>query len=210
MPELDHLIYAAPNVADGVAAIAALTGTEAVAGGRHVGVGTHNHLATFDQRTYFEIIGIDPDQPAPGRPRPFGLDDRSEPGLAGYAIHPGPDETLDDVVARMREVGIDPGEIGEMSRRKPDGDLLSWRLTVGGDTGAASDGALPFAIEWADGSSPALSLPSMGRLLTVEVTHPDATVRNQILELAAGVSVADGPAGLRALVEVESGAVWIT
>lgn len=209
MPELDHLIYASPDVAEGVARIEELTGATAVFGGPHVGLGTHNHLLTFDERTYFEVIGIDPAQPNPAGPRPFGLDDRAGPGLAGYAIHPAGDESLEDVVAVMRRAGFDPGAIADMSRQKPDGDLLSWRLTIGGDTGPASQGALPFAIDWGDSPSPATSLPSMGSLRSLTVSHPDAAVRASVDALGLGVVVADGEAGLVAEVDTPKGTVAI-
>jgi hypothetical protein len=207
MPEIDHLVFASPDVAAGVSLLRTLTGVQAVEGGRHVGLGTHNHLLTFDDRTYFEIIGIDPDQDQPDGPLPFGLEPGTEPALVGYAVHPTGDETLEDVVAAIADAGFDPGRITEMSRRKPNGELLSWRLTTGGDN---AGGVVPFAIEWENGSSPATSLPSMGSLQALEVAHPDDSVRGRILDLCLGVGVSDGPVGLRALVGIDSGSVWVS
>lgn len=210
MAELDHLIFASPDLGRGVDHIERLTGARAVAGGPHIGLGTHNCLLTFDRRTYFEIIGIDPDQPRPDRPRPFGLDDRSDPGLAGYAIHPTGDESLEDLAALMHGAGFDPGSIASMSRRKPDGELISWRLTMGGDTGPARHGALPFAIDWGHGPSPAESLPSMGRLVSLTVSHPDPAVRRSVEALGLGLEVLEGSAGLVATVETPNGTVEIS
>ena len=205
MPELDHIIMATPDVPEGVRAIADLTGVEALPGGPHVGLGTHNFLLTFDAATYFEIIGPDPDQPAPGRPLPFGIDALTGPKLAGYAIHPTGDETLEDVQALMRAAGFEPGEIIEMSRRKPDGDLLTWRLTTGGDTGPASQGALPFAIDWCGQPSPAASLPSLGQLRSLRVAHPDAAIRASVEALQLGIVVEDADPALTATVETANG-----
>jgi hypothetical protein len=70
MPELDHLIFASPDLAAGVEHIRSLTGAEPVVGGPHPGHGSCNELLAFDDRTYFEIIGIDVEQPTrriPGR-----------------------------------------------------------------------------------------------------------------------------------------------
>ena len=210
MPELDHLIFASPDVPAGVARIQDLTGATAVAGGPHVGLGTHNYLLTFDERTYFEVIGIDPDQPDPGQARPFGLDDLSEPCLAGYAIHPAPGESFAEVVAAMEQAGFDPGSTADMSRQKPDGELLSWSLTRGGDTGPASQGALPFAIDWGSGPSPAASLPSMGSLVSLRVSHPDAAIRQSVTALGLGIDVVDGPAKLSATIATPKGTVEIS
>ncbi len=209
MPELDHLIFASPDLAAGVDHIRSLAGAEPVVGGPHPGHGSCNELLTFDDRTYFEIIGIDPEQPDPSHPRPFGLDDLETPKLVGYAIHPVASESLDDVVAAMRAAGMDPGSVAEMSRRKPDGELLSWTLTRGGDSGAASGGALPFAIDWGASPSPATTLPSMGQLVSLTVSHPDAAVRASAEALGVAVDVIEGPAALVARVETPSGLIEI-
>ncbi len=210
MAELDHLIFASRDVDEGVRIIEDLTGARAVAGGPHMGLGTHNALLTFDDRTYFEVIGIDPSQPEPDGPRPFGLDDRPSPGLAGYAIHPTGDETLEDLAAAMSAAGFDPGAVADMSRRRPDGELIRWRLTIGGDTGVASQGALPFAIDWGAGPSPAASLPSMGRLLSLTVRHPDDAIRDSVRALGLGVAVEAGEAALIAAVETPNGTIEIS
>ena len=210
MPELDHLIFASPDLQAGVDHIRALTGAEPVAGGPHPGHGSRNELLTFDNRTYFEIIGVDPEQPDPSHPRPFGLDDLDAPKLAGYAIHPVGGETLDDVVAAMQAAGMNPGSVAEMSRRKPDGELLSWTLTRGGDSGAASGGALPFAIDWGASPSPATTLPSMGRLVSLTVSHPDPAMRAAAAALGVGVEVVEGPSTLTAHVETVNGLVQLS
>ncbi len=210
MAELDHLIYASRDVDAGAKIIQELTGATAVAGGPHVGNGTHNALLTFDDRTYFEIIGIDPDQPDPDNPRSFGLDELEQPKLVAYAIHPTGDESLEDVAATLAAAGVEPGRIASMSRQKPDGELLSWRLTVGGASGVAVDGAYPFAIDWGDSPSPATSLPSMGRLVSLTVSNPDPAVVAAVEALNVGVVAKQGPAGLVATVETSGGTVEIS
>ena len=210
MAELDHLVYACPDVDAGASVIEDLTGVRAVAGGTHGGRGTHNCLLTFDDRTYFEIIGIDPNQPKPEGPRAFGLDDSDGPELVAYAIHPTGDESLEDVAAAIRAGGFDPGNIIDMSRLKPDGELLSWRLTIGGGSGVGNLGALPFAIDWGASPSPASSLPSMGRLASLKISHPDGAIRACLKNLNLGLELAEGPAALVATVETKKGLVDIS
>ena len=72
--DLDHLVYAVPDLAAGVAAITALLGVAPSPGGPHPGLGTRNFLVSLGESCYLEIIGPDPEQPQPSRPRPFGLD----------------------------------------------------------------------------------------------------------------------------------------
>ena len=109
----------------------------------------------------------------------------------------------------MSAANFDPGTMFEMSRLKPDGVLLSWRLSTGGDTGPARQGALPFAIDWGGSPSPAASLPSMGALKSVAVSHPDAATRASAKALNLGVEVSDGPAGIVITVETANGTVEI-
>ena len=118
-------------------------------------------------------------------------------------------ESLDDVIEVMRSAGMDPGTVAEMSRRKPDGELLSWTLTRGGDSTVASDGALPFAIDWGPTPSPATTLPSMGQLVSLTISHPDAHVRSIAEALGVGIEVAEGPASLTARVDTPNGIVEV-
>lgn len=212
MPELDHLIFASTDLATGVAHVEALTGAAAVAGGPHPGVGTHNALLTFDDVTYFEVIAIDPDQPEPERPRPFGLDEGVGPRLAGYAIHPAPGETIEEVVELLRSAGHDPGPVTSMSRVRPDGVELAWRLTRGASHDVPAP--LPFVIDWGDTPSPATSSPSMGSLVELRVDHPDAGTRAVVDAVASavggGLAAGDGPARLTARVETPGGVVEIS
>src|SRR5258706_14951416 len=74
MATLDHLVLAAATLADGIDYIASATGATPRAGGKHVAMGTHNALLKLGERTFLEIIAIDPDGVKPARPRWYGLD----------------------------------------------------------------------------------------------------------------------------------------
>lgn len=211
MAELDHLVYACQRVSDGTDLIAELTGATAIAGGVHEGRGTHNSLLTFDERTYFEIIGIDPEQPEPDQPRGFGLDTLDRAGLVAFAVHPSEGETLDDLIQAIRAAGLDPGQRIPRSRRTPDGALIEWELSTGGDTAHALDGALPFCIDWLGKPSPAASLPSMGTLRQLAVRHPNERVGAALEALGLGdrVVYAQGPPDLSASIDTRLGTVHL-
>ena len=168
-------------------------------------------MLTFDDRTYFEIIGIDPDQPDPERARGFGIDQLTSPKLVAFAIHPVEGETLTELASTVRAHDFDPGEWMAMSRQKPDGELLEWELTAGGDTGYRLDGAIPFAIDWLGKPSPATTLPSMGELVTLSVRHPDRRVAPLLAALGLDrVTVSQGPARLSLVVGTPNGRVELS
>jgi hypothetical protein len=180
--DVDHLVYAVPDLAAGVAAIAALLAVAPSPGGPHPGLGTRNFLVSLGESCYLEVIGPDPEQPTPSRPRPFGLDRLPKGRLAGWAIH---DSDLEGRVARSRAKGFDPGEVLPLSRQSPSG-LIEWRLTMRAEPGG--DGLVPFVIDWGRTPSPALSSSRGCTLRGLRAEHPDPGAIEAMLD-ALGVSL---------------------
>lgn len=207
---LDHLVYAVPDLAAGVAEIERLTGVRAVEGGRHVGLGTRNHLLALHgdglgEAAYLEIIGPDPDQDDPAGPRPFGIDELTAGRLVTWAIRP-PD--FDDALATAIRHGYDQGEPREMSRATPEGELLTWRLTPGDPAGG---GLVPFLIDWGETTHPtARPMPEL-RLTGFGGVHPDpAAIRRSLAALDVTLDVAEGAApALTAVVEGPAGSAQL-
>ena len=194
---IDHLVYAAPDLATAVAAVAERFGVRAQAGGRHIGLGTCNALLALGPRTYLEIIAPDPQQPDPPGPRPFGLDGVSRGGLAGWALAC---DDIDAAVAQARRHGYDPGDVTSMQRAAPGGTLLQWRLTPIAMTG----GPIPFLISWGATAHPAGSAPPGLILESFHLEHPAPASLAPLLT-ALGADVAVQPAATPALVARVSG-----
>jgi glyoxalase-like protein len=163
---IDHLVYGTPDLAFAVADVEERYGVRAQAGGKHIGLGTHNALLALGPRTYLEIIAPDPGQPQPSVPRPFGLDGISHGGLVGWGIA-CPD--IAAAVAKARSRGYDPGEVARMQRAGPTGAVLRWRLTLNALTG----GLVPFLISWGGTEHPARSAPRGLILESFHLEHPD-------------------------------------
>jgi hypothetical protein len=198
---LDHLIVAAASLAQGVAWCEATLGVSPGPGGRHPLMGTHNRLLKIATPAfagaYLEIIAIDPDAPAPGRVRWFGLD---EPALQAQ-LQQGP--KLIHLVARstmldmhrwgLITVGHKPGDPVAASRDTPAG-LLSWEILVRDDGRLDCGGALPTLIQW-KGPHPTEHMPDSGVTLQALALHGVPERARQVLRLA-GVQVhaTPGPA----------------
>ncbi|MEV5527352.1 VOC family protein [Streptomyces prunicolor] len=201
---LDHLVLATPDLAATVAEFTERTGIAPVAGGAHVGLGTRNCLVSLGGSRYLEIIGPDLEQPEPSWPRPFGVDGLAVARTVTWAVAP-PD--LDAAVAAARAQGYDPGPVRAMSRRRPDGTLLEWRLTDG-DT-AHPSGLVPFLIDWSSSPHPttASDLPVVPLLeLTATAPVPDE-IRPLLSAVGAELVVAAGPVGLSFTVDTPRGPV---
>lgn len=203
---LDHLVYAGPHLADAVAQFSELTGVPPARGGSHARLGTANYLVGLGRSSYLEIIGPDPEQPAPPAPRPFGIDSLTAPRLVTWAIRPA---DLDTLVAAARAAGYDPGEPRPMSRHTPAGELLEWRLTT--PDVALGDGLVPFLIDWGSTPHPTSRALPQTPLLEWRAGHPDPESIGAILTalgaelpvaradratLTAVVHGADGPVSL--------------
>jgi hypothetical protein len=204
LARIDHLVFATPDLAAGVEQVERLLGVRAVPGGQHPGAGTRNALIGLGDSTYLEIIGPDPDQPKPDRPRRFGIDELKAPRLVTWAAK---GEDLEALVTNAKRKGIDLGQIQPGSRRRPDGVLLSWRLTV--SPGLNSDGIVPFFIDWGETPHPAANLPKGCVLVGLRAEHPDATrVQRELSALGLNLRVDAGAAPtLIATVRTPSGEV---
>ncbi|MGW5685967.1 VOC family protein [Nonomuraea sp. NPDC003754] len=201
---LDHLVYAVPDLAKGVAEFTERTGIAPVKGGSHPG-GTANYLVGLGPTAYLEIIGPDPEVPG-ARPRAFGLETLTEARLAAWAIRA---DDIDRTVALARERGYDPGEVQPLSRRTPDGTLLEWRLTRFDSPAAVRP--VPFLIDWGTTRHPAASgLPQLTLLSFTAVTPDVAALRAELEAVGAAVEVEEGPAaGLRAVLDTPEGKVTL-
>jgi Glyoxalase-like domain len=169
LSKVDHLVYATPDLARGVDQIERLLGVRAVPGGQHPGAGTRNALIGLGDSAYLEIIGPDAEQPKPDGPRRFGIDGLKAPRLVTWAAK-GKD--LEALVTNAKSKGIDLGHVQSGSRRRPDGALLSWKLTVSPELN--SGGIVPFFIDWGETEHPAASLPQSCVLIALRAEHPDA------------------------------------
>ncbi|MEP7328191.1 MAG: VOC family protein [Betaproteobacteria bacterium] len=175
--ELDHLVVAALTLRDGCDWIETTLGVRPQPGGKHTQMGTHNALLSLGPRIYLEVIAVDPEAPAPTRPRWFDLD---EPRMKADLTE-GP--ALMHWVARTRD-------IGEARDRLPAlGDVLPmargdyrWQITVPPDGHRPGRGLVPTLIQWSGARHPTDLLPDSGlRLVAIAGEHPEpATVRAQI------------------------------
>ncbi|MFQ5570777.1 MAG: VOC family protein [Rhodothermales bacterium] len=188
--DIDHLVYAVPDLVRGIDAVERILGVRPRQGGQHPGLGTANALLALGRDVYLEIIGPDPNQPAPSRPRPFGIDRLDGPRLAGWAVK---EAHLERRIRFSVPRGYDPGPIMPGSRVRPDGTTLAWRLAVPETFQLPFEGLIPFLIDWQGTAHPATGAPPGGTLLDLRAEHPaPAEPRAALDALGATLAVSRG------------------
>ncbi|HYD66926.1 VOC family protein [Azospirillum sp.] len=187
---IDHVTVAAATLDQGVAYAARVLGVAPPAGGAHPRMGTHNHLMTLGDGLFLEVIAVDPQAPAPGRPRWFALDDADlgadlrarGPRLVTWVAR------TDDIRATAAASPVDLGPAERMSRGE-----LEWLITIPADGGLPDHGAMPTLIQWPeDRPHPASGMRDLGfRLAGLDIAHPEPQRLQAALD-AIGLDRSDG------------------
>ena len=204
--ELDHLMWGAPTLEEGMAEAERLFGVAAAPGGVHPGLGTQNALLSLGDRYYLEIIAPDPKQDLTGTfgERIAGLEGC---GLITWAAAaPG----LTALAERASALEITARGPAATERRTPDGDLLKWELLFLG--GHRFPGLVPFFIDWLETPHPATTNPLAGQYRGLEIRTPDAAALNEIFSGLGMTMTAEeaGAADLTAIIETPNGEVRLS
>jgi len=199
---IDHVVIATCDVNATAAMITEQCGVPTEIGGHHVGLGTWNRLVSFGDGRYLEIIGPDPDQPAPDRARPFGLDaitDVDHARVATVCLRPSDITAAIDAAAAL---GVSYDGPTDTSRQSPAG-LLRWKLSFPTDD---EGGSIAFLIDWEDTPHPSRTVTGGLELASLDLTHPEPD-RIAALYTAMGcnLAVTAGPAGWSATLRGPAG-----
>ena len=172
---VDHLMWGAADLAEGMAEIRRLFGADPVPGGAHPGLGTRNALLGLADGRYLEIIAPDPDQ-YPSGGFAAALADLARPALVTWALR-SPD--LPAVARQLSAAGL--GIRGPVPTRRatPDGAELAWELLFARDHDFGA--LMPFFIDWGESAHPADDLQPAGTLEAITVESPHAAALRRLL-----------------------------
>ncbi len=204
---IDHLVIAVPDLGTAVARYTAL-GFAVVPGGRHP-TGTHNALIAFADGAYLELIAFYEPWPAHRWWRPL----QRGGGFVDFCLRT---TDLAGDVAAFRAAGVPMDDPVPLSRVRPDGVRLEWRL---GNPREPFRFVTPFLIEDttlrnqrvpAAGAHPNGATAAASVTIAVEAVEPVRKILAQVLRAegealdvaewqAAGAAFAVGPHRLRFL-----------
>lgn len=189
--KLDHVLYAAPDLAEAGARFERDYGLAAYPGGLHPGFGTGNLIIPLGE-LYVELIAVADEAVARANPLGSRVAEIASAGggWMGWVVR------VDDLDARAAALGlaIFPG-----IRTTPSGEQLSWRLA--GIERMIADPAYPFFITWDDMAvHPGIPEQPGAPLAWIEVGAKAGDLRAWLGELPAWVRVVeDQPRGPRGL-----------
>lgn len=185
---LDHLVIACADPDAAAADLERQVGLRPGGGGRHDILGTFNRLVWLGD-SYLELIGVFDRDLAEhswiGAPSVRALD--AGGGLATWSVAT---DDIDGDVARLNAGGAALAESIAGERRRPDGAVVRWRLSVPRELGPERPPFLiehdPAAAEWS---------PDERAMRATEVHPLGAPIRLEMLELG----IADAPGMIAAL-----------
>ena len=187
LPNIDHLIFAAPSLESGIEVIENLLGIRPVIGGQHKGRGTHNALLAFGD-IYFEVIAPDPAQPDIPKPLWMKTDQAIQPQLWTWAAG---NLDLFELEKIANENRIPLGKIESGTRTQPNGNILKWQLSE--PVLENENGIMPFFLNWGKTIHPSKTLPQAGEILSFKAVHPNPDlIKNQLGKLDVNLIVEKG------------------
>jgi len=204
---IDHFMYAGPDLDVLSQGFAALTGVEAEPGGQHPQIGTHNRLIGSKGPMYLELIAPDPTSAARSDLR-AGIAQLPRPCLHRF-IMDATGADLDHLVRVYAKVGIS-AQVHDMHRITPDGTTLRWRLLVPDENRYGL--FAPFFIDWLHTPHPCTRLAPAFETLGIEAGHPGSeALRALWQDLAVPIPLhsADAPY-LRLALKTRRGQVVLT
>ena len=204
LDNVDHLVYAVPDLEKAIKAIEKKLGVAPVMGGQHRSQGTHNALVHLGKDTYLEIIAADPSNDTFSGQRWMGIDLITEPKITRWAVK---SNRLDRDRAYLALVDPNLGELKGGARKKPNGKKLIWKATV--TLPEPEVEVLPFVIDWKGAEHPTKDLPKVCKLIELRSNHPtpyliETAVHSLNIDMKMGVA---DTASITAVIETPNGVV---
>lgn len=164
---IDHILWAAPDLDEAIAAFHSMTRVRPTPGGDHPGRGTRNALAALAPAAYLEVVAPDPAQDLT---ETFGarLLSGELSGLIGVMLA---SVDLNRAATLFDARKIPYAGPFDAERLMPNGKTLRWRLLIPerNPWGLCT----PAMIDWLDTPNPAIGAPAGCRLARYRIGHPD-------------------------------------
>lgn len=205
--EIDHIVYAVPDLEQAMDWFENLTGVRPVFGGYHTTQGTKNALVRLGEICYLEFLAIDDKNTQILAPRWMGIDVIKKPQITRWAAK---SMNLEADSIALKKSNAAMGMIQGGERQLNDGNILKWRLTMPLPEPVVE--IIPFMIDWQDSAAhPTDKLPQQCELITLQLTHPNPDLLQKRLNKPyLGVEITKGTVSrIKAIIKCSKGMVEI-
>lgn len=162
--KLDHIVYAVPDLEEGIKHIHEKLGIKPVYGGKHLLEGTHNALLKLADGCYFEIIAPDPENKSIRSPRWMGVDLVQSPCISRWAVK---STNIKKDLGFLMKISQSLGHSKEGQRLTSEENLLKWELSIPLPEPLVE--SIPFLIDWKDSIHPSEGLESYCKIKSLEI-----------------------------------------
>ncbi|MEN0050456.1 MAG: VOC family protein [Bacteroidota bacterium] len=189
MQQLDHIVYAVPNLEESMNWFEAKAGIRPVFGGYHTNQGTKNALLKLGEQCYLELLAVDEENTAIAAPRWMGIDLITQPKITRWAVRPADLQKGSEV---LKSYHAEMGNITGGQRKMTNGKLLTWELTM--PLAEPEVEILPFLLNWERSEShPADSLKDHCTLVKFQLIHPTPeSIQSVLKKLEINLPVVKG------------------
>lgn len=165
---IDHIVYAVPNLEEGITRFTELTGVEPVFGGYHTTKGTKNGLVRLGDNCYLEILAVDHENKKVTPPRWMGVDLINVPQITRWSLK-SDNLKVDSEV--LKAYHPDMGGIQGGERKTATDDWLRWQMILPLANPLVE--VIPFFTDWKDSSlHPTDKLAPLCSLVSLQLEHP--------------------------------------
>lgn len=196
---IDHLVYCVHDLDVSIEHFYEAYGLKATIGGKHANQGTRNALINLGNNCYLELLAIDKENKSIARNRWMGIDLLQVDKFTRWAMG---SSQIDSLSKSLREYNEILGQSIQGERLKPDGTLLSWKMTVPASHPEVE--LMPFLIDWSDSVSyPTDGLDQQGQLIELQLLHPEPDkLKPAFIELGIDIPIEKNEeVSIKALIE---------
>lgn len=167
--QIDHIVYAVPDLEKSVDHLEKLLGVRPLPGGIHSTKGTKNALLNLGNQCYLEILAVDESNSDVKGPRWMGVDLITTPKITRWSLK------SDRMIADQKVLQSYKKELGEIQggqRKMSSGALIQWEMIL--PLAAPEVDILPFMTDWSQSSThPTDKMPQQCTLMAIDFTHPE-------------------------------------
>jgi len=205
--KLDHLVYCVPDLEKAIQFFNQELGIQTLYGGQHLTQGTHNALINLGNKSYLEILAIDPSNTKVEAPRWMGIDLVKESKLTRWALD---SVQLKKDSVDLKEHNEEMGVIIAGERKTSSGDMLKWKMIK--PLAQPEVELIPFMVDWSDSDfHPTDKMPEMCTLKSLEFYQgSNQTYNNWFASKLKGFEIKTvGEAAIRATIHGPAGTITI-